>query len=315
MRSPSSQKGVALITALLIVALATVITVQLSTRLQLDIRRTGNIIASDQALLYMIEAEYWARRILRDDRLNNDYDSFEEDWAMEIPPLPVEGGTVQGKLSDLQACFNINSIVQNNQPVALAQDRFSRLMQTLPNPPTTDLSQSIIDWLDDNVIFTSPDGAEDSYYLNLESPYRSANQAIQSISELRLIKGFEDDQIFQDTEGLLCAFGPAASINVNTAPAEVLQSLAANIHASTVEDIITQSHEEPYDPYDTMQDFLNRHNLSTIITDTRGLSVSSDYFLLETEAHIGQARTIMYSVIYRQASGDTEVIARSQGAY
>jgi len=183
MRSPSSQKGVALITALLIVALATVITVQLSTRLQLDIRRTGNIIASDQALLYMMEAEYWARRILRDDRLKNNYDSFEEDWAMEIPPLPVEGGTVQGKLSDLQACFNINSLVQNNQPVAFAQDRFSRLMQALPNPPTTDLSQSIIDWLNDNVNFTLPDGTEDSYYLNLESPYRSANQPIQSLSE------------------------------------------------------------------------------------------------------------------------------------
>jgi len=91
--------------------------------------------------------------------------------------------------------------------------------------------------------------------------------------------------------------------------------LAANIPASTVEDIITQSHEEPYDPYDTMQDFLNRHNLSKVITDTSGLSVSSDYFLLETEANIGQARTIMYSVIYRKANGDTEVIARSQGAY
>lgn len=312
---PHSQKGVALITALLIVALATVVIVELSTRLQLDIRRTSNIIASDQAMSYMIEAEHWSRRILRDDRLNSTYDSLDEDWAMEIPPLPVEGGSIQGKLSDLQACFNLNSLVQNNQPNALAQGRFRRLMQALPNPPATDLSPAIIDWIDADVNNNTPaDGAEDSYYHNLEKPYRSANQAIRSISELRLIKGFEEDAIIQETEGLLCAFGLAAPINVNTAPVEVLQSLSANITATVVTEIIDQSHTDPYEPYETVPEFISRHNLTGIV-DPNGLSPSSEYFLLETKANIGQARTLMYSIIHRENNGDTQVIARSQGAY
>ena len=315
----SSQKGVALITALLIVALATIISVELSTRLQLDIRRTGNVIVSDQALLYLMEAESWSRRFLRDDRLENNYDHLGEDWAIEIPAQPIDGAgpkdSIQGKLSDLQACFNLNTLYQNNTVNILAQDRFRRLMQALPNPATSDLSQAVIDWIDTNLDTTIPDGAEDNYYLNLERPYRSANQAIRSISELRLINGFEEDEIIQDSEGLLCAFGPAASINVNTAPAEVLQSLAANMTAATVADIIVQSHEDPDEPYEAVTEFISRHNLSTIITDTAGLSVSSDYFLLETEANIGQARTLMYSIIHRENNGDTQVIARSQGAY
>ena len=310
----STQKGVALITALLIVALATVITVELSTRLQLDIRRTGNIISSDQALLYMMEAEYWSRRILKADRDNNNYDHLDEDWAMEIPPLPVEGGSIQGKLSDLQACFNLNSLYQAGAVNTLAQGRFRRLMQQLSNPPTTDLSQAIIDWIDNeaDVITGIPDGAEDGYYLNLEWPYRSANQAIKSISELRLIKGFEENSIIEETKDWLCAFGSAANINVNTAPAEVLESLAAGISETVAADIIANRQTAPYE---TMSDFLTINNLSTILTDTNGLSVSSDYFLLETEAKIGPARTLMYSIIQREGDGKTQVIARSQGAY
>ncbi|MDT8451206.1 MAG: type II secretion system minor pseudopilin GspK [Gammaproteobacteria bacterium] len=312
MRLPAAQKGVALITALLIVALAAVISVELSMRLQLDIRRSGNVIASDQALLYLKHAEYYARRTLKEDRLDNNYDSLDEDWAMELPPFPVEGGSVLGRLTDLQGCFNLNSLYYNEQPNALAQQRFNRLMQRLPSPPVTDLSQAIIDWIDANPDTTLPDGAEDSYYLNQERPYRSAGQPLLSLSELRLIKGFTDGEIMQRSESFLCAFGPPADINVNTAPAEVLESLAANISTAMVADIIVQRQTNPSQ---TMQEFLSDYNLSTVITDTAGLSVSSDYFLLESEARIGQARTLMYSIIHRENNGDTQVIARSQGAY
>ena len=314
MRFASSQKGVALITALLIVALATVISVEISKHLQLDIRRTGNLIASDQALLYMMTAESWSRRILRDDRQDNNYDHLDESWATEIPPIPVEGGTISGKLTDLQGCFNLNSLYPSGSVNIAAQNRFRRLMQRLDPPVTSDLSQAVIDWLDTDLDTRTPDGAEDNYYLNLEKPYHSANSPIYSVSELHLIKGFEDERIIEQTRAWLCAFGPAANmnINVNTAPAEVLESLAANMNSTTVTEIINQRKD---DPSDTMQDFLGTYKLSNIITDTSGLSVSSEYFLLETEARIGQAVTLMYSIIHRNNDGSTQILARSQGAY
>ena len=309
---PSSQKGVALITALLIVSLATVISVELSTRLQLDIRRTSNILAGEQAMLYLMEAEHWSRRILKADREDNNYDHLGEDWALEIPPLPVDGGSVQGKLSDLQACFNLNSLYQENKIDTLAQQRFKRLMQQLSNPPTTNLSQAVIDWIDADPETSIPDGAEDSYYLNLEKPYRSANRTLLSLSELRLIKGFEDNAIIQQSSDWLCAFGEPASINVNTAPAEVLKSLADNINDDIINDIIEQRKDEPSE---SLPEFLSKYKLSETIKETKGLSISSDYFLLETEANIGQARTLMYSIIQRDKDGKTQVLARSQGAY
>ncbi|MDH5711269.1 MAG: type II secretion system minor pseudopilin GspK [Gammaproteobacteria bacterium] len=308
----TSQKGVALITALLIVAMATVISVNLSKHLQLDIRRTGNTIASDQALLYLMEAEYWSRRILKSDREKNDYDSLDEDWAMDIPPLPVEGGQIRGKLTDLQACFNVNSLYHDGKPDELAITRFKLLSQQLAAPVSFDLSQAIIDWLDTDLETTIPDGAEDNYYLNLDGSYRSANQAMQSLSELRLIKGFENKITLEQMQGWLCAFGTNATINVNTAPKEVLKSLSADMRDDTVANIITLREDEPFE---TMKDFMDKNKLSEIIKETEGLSVSSNYFLLESEAKIGQATTLMYSIIQRDNDGKTQVIARSLGAY
>jgi len=100
-----------------------------------------------------------------------------------------------------------------------------------------DLSQAIIDWIDDDngqAKTTIPDGAEDGYYMNLATPYRTANTPLQSVSELRLIKGFEDNKTYEAIAPLVCAFGVPASINVNTAPEEVLNSLADNVDGAGI---------------------------------------------------------------------------------
>lgn len=55
------QTGVALITAMLVVALASVAAVAMTSRQQLDIRRTGNILHADQAYLYALGGELWAK--------------------------------------------------------------------------------------------------------------------------------------------------------------------------------------------------------------------------------------------------------------
>ena len=160
MNSIIRQRGVAIITALLIVAIATTVSVTISTRLQLDVRRTGNIIAGDQAYLYTLAAESWSQRILKDDREDNEIDHLGENWAIELPPLPVEGGYIKGKLSDLQSCFNLNSVL-GGADNKLASTRLDRLLTNLGIDKGG--TQAIIDWLDDDLQTTIPDGAEDVY--------------------------------------------------------------------------------------------------------------------------------------------------------
>ena len=305
-----SQRGVAIITALLIVAIATTISINISTRLQLDVRRTANLLTADQAWQYTLAAESWSRRILEQDRKDNSIDDYSENWAIELPPLPVEGGWIRGKLTDLQACFNLDTLVQGNAVSELAVERFRRLLSNLDLRP--ELADAVIDWLDADVNTTIPDGAEDGYYMNLEQPYRSANSAMLSPSELRLIKGFEDPAVYNRLLPHVCAFGVATPININTATAEVLRSLSNKLTDSDAAAIIEQRTQTAFTD---VNDFLSFNNLKTIIDKPDNLSVNSDYFMLESESKIGQVQVRMYSVIYRDNTDHTTVLARTQGVY
>lgn len=306
----AEQRGVAIITALLIVAIATTVSVTISTRLQLDVRRTGNIIAGDQAYLYTLAAESWSRRILREDRKNNQIDHLGEDWAIELPPIPVDGGYIQGRLSDLQSCFNLNSVLNTNPDNATARARLERLLGNLGI--NQGLAQGIIDWIDSDLQTTIPDGAEDVYYMNLERPYRTANTPMVSVSELRLVKGFEDANVYNALLPHVCAFGVDAPINVNTATIEVLRSLADGLSESDAEDIIKQRNESAFND---INGFTSFNGLKKKITSTKGLSVDTEYFMLTTESTIGQVRVITYSIIHRGVDASTAVIARSQGVF
>jgi len=303
------QRGVAIITALLIVTIATTVSITISTRLQLDVRRTANLIAQDQAQFYLLAAEEWSQRILRQDKKDSSNDSLDESWAIQLPPLPVDGGTIQGTITDLHACINVNALVNNGTIDATTKKRLSQLFTNLGIK--TDLTQAMTDWMDRDLETTNPNGAEDGYYLNLESPYRTANTALHSISELRLIRGFEDSKIYARVKPYLCAFiiNGDIAINVNTASAEVLQSLSAKMTKSLADDIIERRTDEPFSD---IKDFTKFAKLGTIIKDTTKLSTSSDYFLLRTQASIGKANKVMYSVIHRDASGKTKVISRTQ---
>ena len=301
-----NQQGVAIITALLIVTIAATVSITISTRLQLDVRRTSNMIAQDQASFYLIAAEAWSQRILRQDKEDSTIDDLSEDWAVELPPLPVAGGSIQGKLTDLHSCININSLLEGGAVNTITE---SRLTQLFKNLELNNSTQAIEDWIDSDLETTNPNGAEDGYYLNLEKPYRPANTTLQSVSEMRLIKGFEDSKDYQQVKDHLCAFiaNDKLSINVNTASAEVLKSLSADMTDNLVKDIIEHREEKPFND---LKEFTSFATLKTIIKDTAKLSTSSDYFLLRTQAIIGQANKIMYSIIYRDDSGKTEIISR-----
>jgi len=307
------QRGVAIITALLIVAIAVTISVKISTSLQLDVRRTSNMITLDQARLYSLAAESWAMRILKDDIKNSTIDSLDENWAIELPPIPIEGGSILSKLTDLSACLNINALIDPTGKVdTVLQARLQRLFSNAGVKGTPE--QAIKDWLDADLQTTNPDGAEDGYYLNLTPPYRVANRPMESISELRLVKGFEDPKIYHQIIQDVCAYpvtGQANTININTASKEVLKSLAVNLTDQIADDIIQQRET---DPFTTLAQFTSFNQLKTIITNTSGLSFSSENFLLRTQAVIGPANLVVYSVIHRDTNG-IEVVSRSNRVY
>ena len=115
----SQQRGVALITALLIVALATTAAAWMTNQHQLSIRRSGNIINGDQAYEYALGLEMMAIIMLNEDFKDpdNKTDGFSDLWAVEVPPLPVYYGLVFDYVAGIRSLVGarIGSILDDGQ--------------------------------------------------------------------------------------------------------------------------------------------------------------------------------------------------------
>lgn len=116
------QAGVALITVLLIVFLASVTATSLAALQQIATRRSTVLQHQQQARLYALGAEQRATLILARDRKQNETDHPGEEWASPLPAFPIEGGAIKGSLRDLQGCFNLNNLWQPAAASATAPD-------------------------------------------------------------------------------------------------------------------------------------------------------------------------------------------------
>ena len=299
----------ALITALLVVSLASLAAVSMANRQTYDVRRTGNLINADQAWLYALGAESWAIAILARDQKDNKFDSLGEPWAGTLPPIELPGGFITGNIVDLQGRFNINNLIQGSTVNTVALAGFERLLEQLELD--RNLAQAVVDWLDKNVNAIPPDGAEDDYYLGLEVPYRTGNRLMSSISELRLVKGF-DQATYEKVSPYVSALPVSTAINVNTAPQEVLASLSEVITKKVAADLIKERKDDPFEKKSefTGSDALKQFKLPG--DETIDWDVSSGYFLLNSDARIGQSRARVQSLILRGDKGKIRVLHRSQ---
>jgi general secretion pathway protein K len=115
-----APRGVALITVLLIVFMASVAAASLMTLQGFTLHRSTLLFNQQQARLYTLGAEQWAMALLKRD-LSNDLeqnervDTLQEDWAMIPPSLPVEGGSINGRIEDLQGRFNLNNLLRTKK--------------------------------------------------------------------------------------------------------------------------------------------------------------------------------------------------------
>ena len=304
------QRGVALVTALLVVSLATVAAVAMVTRLQVDMRRTGNLLNGEQAYAYAIAAESWAHVILRRDEEESDFDSLGEDWATALPPIAVEGGYVNGQIEDLQGRFNINNLIEDGGEPTDAETAvnaeelayFERLLEVLGLEAA--LAPALLDWLDADINTRFPDGAEDDFYLLAEPPYRAANRPMVSISELRLVKGFTPE-VVAVLEPHVTALPEETVININTATPAVLRALHQELDDSGVEQLIADRGDTGYEDVDT---FFEHEALAGLDLDI-DVDNTSDWFNVFTATRVGRGQVQLES-IFRRGIEQSQVISR-----
>jgi general secretion pathway protein K len=329
------QRGVALIIALILVALAAILATKLTFDGFLERRRTIGVLAAEQALHFGLGAEALAADALAQDAQNSKQTTLAGVWAQPTQPFPItppddpEGepiGVLQGHLEDMQGRFNLNNLGHvipstnatnaTGQPGNTMQDpqpleQFQRLLVSVGvEPKWAGLAR---DWIDADDVPGSPDGAEDSVYTSQTPPYRTGNWPMMSPSELMNLPGFGADRYRKIAPYVTALPTATAPINVCTASAVVLESLADNLNGeySNNPQVLANGRKAGCFPdLDTFRRILGAKALATL---TNQFTDNSQYFMLTTRVTLGTTEFTLYSLLLRGNGGKTTPLLRSFG--
>jgi general secretion pathway protein K len=316
------QRGVALITAVLMVALATVLAVEIGFKGYLSQRRAMTVFALDQSYQVALGAEALAADILMAaDAKRTD---LAQAWAAPITGLPIEvggegGGAVgeiSGQLEDLTGRFNINLLAEPanpGDPAQVAQQKaylaqFKRILEMVQLEPHW--AEKIADWVDADIQPTFPDGAEDNAYTSLTPPYHTANRRITRVSELLALPEFGLER-YRKLEPLVAALPADAKINVCTAPGIVLDSFSAaqRQYSLDLEWLAKQRGNGCFPEQKVLEAVLTPPEKDHL---THSAAETGNYFRATIRVAIGSAEFTLYSLLKRDEAG-VRPITRSFG--
>lgn len=293
------QRGLALVTAMLVVAIVATVATYLSFRQQVWLRQVQN--TTDRATVESVRqgAVAYASLYLDEDLRNTKTDNLREKWAQPLV-LPIEGGQVAIQASDAQARFNLNNIVRNDQPSANDIGVLKRLLASLKLD--AGLTDALVDWIDGNSA-SVPNGAEDIEYGTASPPYRAGNQMLQSVDELRLVKGFTRE-IVEALRPFVIALPTATDINVNTASEPVLAALFP-AGGDTVAKQIVQARETK--PFDDLGEFDRALPPGTAPPQVpRGVATS--FFVADIDVRVGRLWSRTEALINRVGNKQTRAL-------
>jgi general secretion pathway protein K len=323
------QQGVALIIALILVALATILATKLSFDSWLERRRTLGVLASEQALHFALGAEALAADALSQNPTGQVM--LTQPWAQPTQPLPLtppddpEGepfGTLQGALEDMQGRFNLNNLASpvsasggatpaigaagtQFDPLVLAQ--FQRLLVSVGiEPKWAGIAR---DWITATDIPSSPDGAKDSIYTSQTPPYRTGEWAMTSPAELMNMPGFGADR-YRKIAPYVTALPGITTINVCTAPAFVLESLATGLngeYSGSPDLLVTERKKGCFPDLPTFGNVVKNADAKDASIIQRYYSDKSIYFRLTTRVTLGTTEFTLYSLLKVGGGGSGKV--------
>jgi general secretion pathway protein K len=316
------ERGIALLISLLVMAIMTVVVLELSYEVQVDAALAGN---SFQAL----EAEYAARSgvsfcmaMLREDAENDlalppgaRTDDLTEPWVAGFEPQQVGRAMVAARISDEDGKFNINRVVNENKPTEADPRSVGQLkhlfveLGVIGDADPAELTDPVCDWVDPDSV-RRHGGAERVYYEQLPISYACKNKWLDSIEELALVKGFTLEMIsgrrvtsVDEFEPGLAEFltvfgGVEGRININTAPEPVIRAVFHRSPA-VAESIISQRATAPFEGLKDLQQRVPQKFGTGI-----NVSFASEHFSILSEADLKGTRVKIETMVRRRITNE-----------
>ncbi|MEM7217554.1 MAG: type II secretion system minor pseudopilin GspK [Pseudomonadota bacterium] len=301
------QRGVAVLTVLLIVAIGSALAFSLATQQTMVVAQSRQTLVGGELRNLLLGGEVLARQVLYQDWEEDKEegvmkDTLLETWARVAPPFEIPGGYIEIQARDLHSCFNLNSISADSRPDDESIKRIQRLLTRAELDPQ--LADRWRDWVDtDEEVYKF--GAEDSEYLAREIAFRTPNQAAAHVSEFRLIADeMTIEQYAALREAACVPPDGGAQINVNTVGVGTLEILQENFGPTEAAAVVEGERD-----YDDTAAFLSDN--SQLRPSQPLFTVTSQFFEVSIRAELDGETAEMVSILFREpADGSISVLGR-----
>lgn len=310
-----SQRGVALLTILLLVVSITVVAGAMLASQKIAIRRSGLLFDQNQLLQDISAGQQLALTMIRADNKLNDTDSAQDIWAQPIPPYALGGHSIGIEVRDEASRFNINNLYQNGAVDTAAVAMFQRLLTQLNLEP--DIAIAVLDYQDSDSEVYKDGGAEDAVYTQ-QSNTTLPNQSFVSIDQLQEVRGVTAEAL-KTLRPYITAVPYFVPVNVNTANPVLLAALMDGGTSEQMQGLVDMRSKQAIATIDDLWqlpvlsslDDAQRKDLSTL------LAVHSQAFLALITAtdsgSIGQTRQRFATVLISKTPTDVSAAESSNG--
>ncbi len=304
------QRGVAVITALLLTALAMTLVASLFWQQQVQVRSIENQRLQLQTQWILRGALDWARLILQEDAKHSSVDTLDEPWAIELSETRLDqyvensrsdsdqtDAVLIGRIVDAQGMYNLRNLLSNNLPNPVEVAVFARLLKSLNLAP--ELAQATADKMAASIkrTTTSADG--------------KSNVTPNSVSflfihneDLLAVPGFSGE-ILRRLKDYVIFLPEQTNVNVNTASAVVLAARIPNLSLTDARLMVTDRERLTFkDVSDFVSRMPNKH-MSGTGTGTADYKISTDthYFIVNGKVRLNRATLEMRALLARPGAG------------
>jgi len=319
MKNPiADKKGVALILVLLMVSVIVVLTLQLNVSSRSQVHEAANL-GDGIRVLYIAKSGLFAGMgLLSEDR--GDADTLNEAWARtealsEQSKSYFDGGYLELVIEDETGKININKLVAGNGFNSALKGILTRLLSQpqfqIQDREVEDLLNAIKDWIDADSEVTAT-GAENAYYQGLGKTYTVRNGPMESVDELLMVRGVTKELFYGTPErpGLarFLTVQGEGSVNINTAPKEVLRALAPSI----TEDAANRMDDYRRNPANSLTEpswYRRVPGLENTAIDSVTVVTKSEYFQIAAKGHLGTMKRTIRGIVKRDSGKKLSVVA------
>lgn len=227
-----SQKGMAVIMALLVVALAAAASTLVLWQQGLWWRQLQQ--DRDRAEIHIVvnAGIEWVMAILRFSRMSSPVVYPGQLWAQPLPETSSDGVMVKGELADMQGRFNLNALGnKDGTRDGLRVRQYMQLLSALRLPTT--LAESLMKVMQ---LKLAPTNKADQ-----DKPMVAPSvRWLERIDELRWVEGYTPEVIAQLTPYIAVLPPGENRINVNTAPTLLLKALLPDVNSGRLDALLQQ---------------------------------------------------------------------------